>query len=191
MRRASIRARKCTLLIIDESGSGCASPRAPIATVWVSAADRTSVALAPLQSWPRERSDSAARPTGSRAHPRGVRHNRGERRLEHSHQPAVGRPGPDESGRSTGERLIPSFVGVGTSEEGVPREPCGDGLGRRVGQRMAGTQGFEPRLDGPEPPVLPLNDVPTMVVPLIISTGECAGQRRSTAAPLAAAPTAS
>ena len=48
---------------------------------------------------------------------------------------------------------------------------------------MAGTQGFEPRLDGPEPPVLPLNDVPAMVARSIISKGERAEQRRRAVPP--------
>ncbi len=44
---------------------------------------------------------------------------------------------------------------------------CGDQ--KRKNQKMAGVQGFEPRLDGPKPPVLPLDDTPIIFETEIIA----------------------
>ena len=48
---------------------------------------------------------------------------------------------------------------------------------------MAGRQGFEPRLHGPEPRVLPLNDLPPLAEPLIISNDTGRSKTDSSANP--------
>jgi hypothetical protein len=61
--------------------------------------------------------------------------------------------------------LIPEQVALKSGSRGdleekqKPNFLLISGLGD-AGEDMAGRQGFEPRLSGPEPPVLPLNDLP-------------------------------
>ena len=78
------------------------------------------------------------------------------------------------AGHTTRQRL--EVLGDLTIAAAAASAAVGHTRGKR--RELAGTQGFEPRLDGPEPPVLPLNDVPATVAPSIIAKGECGGQRR-------------
>ncbi len=47
--------------------------------------------------------------------------------------------------------------------QGAPREDRAGVLGAQPLSNLAGRQGFEPRLHGPEPRVLPLNDLPAWI----------------------------